>query len=57
MANFAKINDSNIVTDVTPVHDSVITDENGDEQESLGIAFLRNIYKEPSANVDVHSYV
>ncbi len=56
MANFAKINDSNIVTDVTPVHDSVITDENGDEQESLGIAFLRNTYKEPSANWIQTSY-
>jgi|TARA_R100001530_G_scaffold86278_1_gene60051 hypothetical protein len=50
MAHFAKINNENIVTNVHVIHNAVITDETGNEQEALGVAFLRNIYKEPTAN-------
>jgi hypothetical protein len=43
MAHFAKIEDG-IVTDVHVVNNAVITDENGDEQESLGVAFLEGLH-------------
>jgi hypothetical protein len=49
MANFAKLNENNIVTQVVVVNDEVITDENGVEQEFKGIEFLRNLYNEPNA--------
>ena len=50
MAHFAKIDENNAVIKVVAVHNNVITDENGDEQESLGIEFLKNLYNEPNAN-------
>ena len=56
MAHFAKINESNEVTEVVVVNNDVITDENGEEQESLGVQFLRNLYNEPSANWKQTSY-
>ena len=37
MAYFAKIGNGNIVEQVIVVNNSVITDENGIEQEQLGI--------------------
>jgi hypothetical protein len=43
MAHFAKIEDGN-VTDIHVVNNAVITDENGDEQESLGVAFLKGLH-------------
>jgi len=47
MAYFAKLDENNIVTNVEGVENSVITDENGAEQESLGVAFLRQVHKNP----------
>jgi len=49
MATFAKIDENNAVVQVVSVHNNVITDENGAEQESLGIEFLKNLYNEPNA--------
>ena len=42
MANFAKLDSSNNVTHVYVVSQGVITDENGVEQEQLGIDFLNS---------------
>jgi len=44
MAHFAKINESNIVTEVIVINNDVIKDSNGNEQESLGVAFCTQIY-------------
>ena len=44
MATFTKLDENNIVIAALVVNDDVIQDENGDEQESLGIAFLKNLY-------------
>tara|TARA_R100001530_G_scaffold22300_1_gene18411 strand:+ start:112 stop:570 length:459 start_codon:yes stop_codon:yes gene_type:complete len=49
MAHFAKLDSNNIVTQVIVVNNAVITDENGDEQEALGVNFLRKLYKDGSA--------
>ena len=43
MAHFAVLDESNIVTQVLVVSDDVITDENGVEQEQLGIDFLTGL--------------
>ena len=43
MAHFAKLNDQNKVVQVVVVHNDVATDE------ATGVAFLRNLYKEPDA--------
>lgn len=43
MAHFAKINDSNLVTDVIVIHNNELLDENNVEQESLGISFAKTI--------------
>jgi len=40
MAHFAKINDLGVVEDVIVLDNSLLLDDNGDEVESLGIAFL-----------------
>jgi len=45
MAHFAKIGPGNIVEKVVVVHNDVITDKNGIEQEQLGVDFLNNIFK------------
>jgi hypothetical protein len=45
MAHFARIED-NIVREVIVVNNEVITDEHGQEQESLGIAFCKSLYGE-----------
>jgi hypothetical protein len=42
MAHFARLDENNIVTEVIVVNNSVLLDENGVEQESLGIEFLTN---------------
>lgn len=56
MAHFAELNLDNKVIDVLKVENAVITDENNQEQESLGIEFLKSlfgadkIYKQTSYN-------
>jgi len=45
MAHFSKLDNNNIVTQVITVNNEVITDENGVEQEQLGVDFLNNLYK------------
>ena len=49
MASFAKLNSDNIVERVESVVNEVITDNNGIEQEQLGIQFLKTLYNEPEA--------
>jgi hypothetical protein len=48
MAHFAKI-ENNKVIQVAVVENAVIRDVSGDEQESLGVDFLRAIHSEPDA--------
>lgn len=40
MAHFAKLDDNNVVIDINVVHNNELFDENGNESESKGIAFL-----------------
>lgn len=44
MAHFAELDNNNIVTRVVTVNNSDILDENGQESEAIGIAFLKNIF-------------
>jgi len=44
MAHFAKLDENNVVLSVHVVNNDVITDANGDEQESLGITYLKNLH-------------
>ena len=44
MAHFAKLNLENIVEQVISINNSVITDNNGVEQEQLGIDFINQLY-------------
>jgi hypothetical protein len=46
MAHFAQLNENNVVIYVTPMSNTLITDEDGKEQESLGIEFLKNQFGE-----------
>jgi len=43
MAHFAELNENNEVLRVIVVANPVILDENGDEQESLGVAFCNEL--------------
>ena len=45
MAHFAKLED-NVVTQVIVVNNEVITDENGIEQEQLGVDFCKSLFGE-----------
>ena len=42
MAHFAQLDENNKVIWVTPIDNSIITDENGVEQEELGVQHLLN---------------
>ena len=44
MANFAELNENNVVVNVLYVNDSECLDENGIEQESIGISYLKNLF-------------
>lgn len=44
MAHFAKLDENNIVIDVTVISNDDIIDGNGDEQESIGIAFCKSLF-------------
>ena len=46
MAHFAELNELNIVGRVIVVNNDVITDENGIEQEEIGINFCKSLYGE-----------
>jgi|TARA_Y100000296_G_scaffold52701_1_gene60297 hypothetical protein len=46
MAHFAELDENNVVLRVLSVANSDIQDESGDEQESLGISFLQNLFGE-----------
>lgn len=43
MAHFAKIDENNIVAEVIVVHNDVLLDDNGVEQESLGSSFCSDL--------------
>ena len=49
MAHFAKLDKDNKVINVEVVANSVITDSNGQENEQIGINFLKELYEEPNA--------
>lgn len=44
MAYFAEIGTDNIILRVIAVNNNVLVDENGDEQESLGETFCRDLF-------------
>lgn len=44
MAHFCKLGVGNIVLEVHVVNNEVITDNDGNEQEQLGVDFLNNLY-------------
>jgi hypothetical protein len=44
MAYFAKLGTGNIIETVISVNNSVITDNNGIEQEKLGVDFINKLY-------------
>ena len=44
MAHFAKLDANNIVTQVIVVDNDEVKDGNGDEVESIGVAFCQKIF-------------
>jgi len=46
MAHFAELNENNIVQRVLVVDNKDILDENGQEQESIGVSFLQRLFGE-----------
>ena len=60
MAHFAEIGTDNVILRVIAVENDVIVDENGDEQESLGEAFCRNLlggtWKQTSYNKSIKNF-
>jgi len=44
MAHFCKLGVGNLVLEVHVVNNEVITDNDGNEQEQLGVDFLNNLY-------------
>ena len=48
MAHFTKLGEGNIVLSVHVVNNEVITDDNGQEQEQLGVDFLNNLHNTPN---------
>jgi len=56
MAHFAKLGPGNIVERVEVIANEIITDNNQQEQENLGVEFLRNLYNDPQAEWKQTSY-
>ena len=46
MAHFAKLDKDNIVTEIIVVNNEVLLDQNGNEQEQLGIDFCKQLFGE-----------
>jgi hypothetical protein len=46
MAHFAELDENNVVLRVIVVNNEVITNENGEEKEALGIAFCKGLLGE-----------
>ena len=46
MAHFAELDENNTVKRVLVVNNSYILDQNGQEQESIGVAFLQRLFGE-----------
>jgi hypothetical protein len=46
MAHFAKLDENNVVTQVLVVNNDVLIDEEGQEQESIGVEFLNDTFGE-----------
>lgn len=46
MAHFVKLDENNVVAEVIVVNNEVITDENGNEVEQLGIDFCKQLFGE-----------
>jgi hypothetical protein len=44
MAHFAQLDENNIVTQVVVINDEDITDDNGVEQEFIGVEFCQSIF-------------
>lgn len=44
MAHFAQLNDNNVVIQVIVVGNNQLLDENGQEQEALGVAFCQQLF-------------
>jgi len=44
MAHFAQLDDNNVVTQVIVVGNQQLLDENGQEQEELGVAFCQQLF-------------
>ena len=44
MANFAQIDDNNVVIQVVVINNNELLDSDGNEQESLGIAFCKKLF-------------
>jgi len=44
MAHFAELDENNVVLRVIVVHNNVLLDENGNEQEALGVAFCESLF-------------
>ena len=45
MAHFCKINKDNLVEDIIVIDNHQLLDEDGEEQEALGLAFIKDVLK------------
>lgn len=63
MAHFAQLDENNTVLQVLVVDNALITDENGQEQEELGVKFFKNllgqdtIWKQTSYNTHFNEHL
>lgn len=44
MAHFAQLDENNVVIDILKVNNEDMLDANGQEQEYIGVAFLKNLF-------------
>lgn len=56
MAHFAILDENNVVTNVIVVSNKELLDENGNENEQLGIMFIKNLYNDQNLNLKQTSY-
>jgi len=48
MAHFAQLDENNIVVEVIVINNEDLLDENGQEQESVGLEYIRTVLRDES---------
>lgn len=53
MAHFAKLDENNVIVEIIFINNEIIIDENGNENEDLGVSFCKQLFGEDTKWIQV----